>query len=402
MKVSHLTTREQIIKFFISHTKNILNKNCNEPQFYSRRGCGHIYNLIKNYFDDADLCASDVTRIYYHIFYKDEPIRDKDLFINFREGYKGRRKPKPPVMYVNETNVNRIRLKEIYTIDETISKLNENKICEKNNRMCSFTSKLVKSLYEHTNIKDFKYEIPYRCRLKIIHGKLDKNELCYCVICKNAKDPEKSTTKTCSPECQSIHRSQIAKVSNDLSGCRSRESIDKAAKARSWYKHSDETKAKIGKSNSVKWNDESFRKKMEEVTIKYNVRERQSQTMKDMILRGEFTPKSENRKRAKRVFSDITNINYRSTWELKFHEENLNLIYENKRIPYFDTTQNDWRVYIVDFEDAQNKILFEIKPTSELGEQNYKDKCKYTEEWCRENGYQFKVITEKDYDFRNI
>jgi hypothetical protein len=122
-----------------------------------------------------------------------------------------------------------------------------------------------------------------------------------------------------------------------------------------------------------------------------------SQTMKRKILNGEFTPKSENRKRSKRIKSNITGLSYRSNWELIFHENNPKLQYELIRIKYMD--DNIERVYITDFVDIDNKIIYEIKPTSELKNKNFLNKLKYTEDWCLKNKFQYKVITEKDYNF---
>jgi hypothetical protein len=57
------------------------------------------------------------------------------------------------------------------------------------------------------------------------------------------------------------------------------------------------------------------------------------------------------------------------------------------------------RIYITDFVDHKNRIIYEIKPSSELSDSNFIIKKKFAEKWCIENNYTYKVITEKDYNF---
>lgn len=52
-------------------------------------------------------------------------------------------------------------------------------------------------------------------------------------------------------------------------------------------------------------------------------------------------------------------------------------------------------IYIIDFVDFQNKILYEIKPDSEkLNEKNLA-KFEAAKNWAKNNGYIFEIITEK-------
>ena len=93
----------------------------------------------------------------------------------------------------------------------------------------------------------------------------------------------------------------------------------------------------------------------------------------------------------------IDNGSVDRTWELIFHEDNPKLEYEKLRLSYMDGENQ--RIYITDFVDFDNKIIYEIKPSSELNQTNFLNKKKYTEEWCSKNKFLYKVITEKDYNF---
>ena len=120
-------------------------------------------------------------------------------------------------------------------------------------------------------------------------------------------------------------------------------------------------------------------------------------------------------------------IIYRSSYELRFMrwcDSNPNIIKwgsESNIIPYYDSTQRKVRRYFVDnFIELQkdnkiHKYLIEIKPSSQtvapinkkykrkstmLYEQtmfiNNQEKWAAAKDWCKKNGYQFAIITEKD------
>lgn len=64
------------------------------------------------------------------------------------------------------------------------------------------------------------------------------------------------------------------------------------------------------------------------------------------------------------------------------------------KIKYYCTLTNKTRTYIVDFVDYENRILYEVKPKINTTNQNVLDKEKYAIQWCKENNYEFKYITE--------
>jgi len=95
----------------------------------------------------------------------------------------------------------------------------------------------------------------------------------------------------------------------------------------------------------------------------------------------------------------IKGKSYRSTWDAFFHIVNNDLEYETIRLPYyFDGKKH---IYIVDFVNKKDKILYEIKPDSERKNERNILKEKVAIEWCIVNGYNYKIITnewfEKNY-----
>lgn len=123
-----------------------------------------------------------------------------------------------------------------------------------------------------------------------------------------------------------------------------------------------------------------------------------SDRMKEKILKGEFTPNTNNR----HTHFDVTYRGkvFRSSWEAvfycKYHETYQ---YEKLRIPY--TFDNENHIYIVDFINEQDKIAVEIKPSSIL-ERNSKEQAKLNalKTWCINNEYKLWVVDEND--IRNI
>lgn len=121
--------------------------------------------------------------------------------------------------------------------------------------------------------------------------------------------------------------------------------------------------------------------------------QKQSIKMKQLILDGLFTPTITNRWTHSRISVQLFNkiINVRSSWEAYFLICNPDLLYEKIRIPYF--IENINKIYIVDFVDDTNKILYEIKP-----EKTKNNITKLKEiaaiNWANSNGYTYKVISD--------
>jgi hypothetical protein len=126
-------------------------------------------------------------------------------------------------------------------------------------------------------------------------------------------------------------------------------------------------------------------------------KKKQSDTMKDKILNGSFTPNITNSWCNSRTEVLIQGkISYvRSSWEAIFWALNDNLEYESVRIPYV-TEVGKKRNYIVDFYDSVKNILYEIKPKSEKDKMSNIVKTEYAIEYCKCNNIDY-VIIDDDY-----
>lgn len=121
---------------------------------------------------------------------------------------------------------------------------------------------------------------------------------------------------------------------------------------------------------------------------------KRSETMKNKIKNGEFTPKSTNYRTYKKIEVHYNNINYsfRSSWEalFLFLNQDKNLQFEKIRLRYYDTELNLERIYITDFYDPVTNTIYEIKP-SKYCNQNFLDKKKSV----IDNNYNFVLINEE-------
>jgi hypothetical protein len=122
-----------------------------------------------------------------------------------------------------------------------------------------------------------------------------------------------------------------------------------------------------------------------------------SARLKKAIAEGRFTPHVSNswcHSRRKVVIGERV-VNVRSTWEEKFLLANPTFDYEKTRIQYIDL-HGVQRTYIVDFTDKDGN-LYEIKPTSKVGECN--EKILAAIKYAAEKNVTFNLVTEKDFSF---
>jgi len=118
-----------------------------------------------------------------------------------------------------------------------------------------------------------------------------------------------------------------------------------------------------------------------------------SNGIKKSILSGKYTPKSNNRLTHKET--SYKGINYRSSWECVWAYFNENHLYEKIRISYLDEHGSN-RTTIVDFFDSIDRILYEIKPTKILNNENTQYKIKGIRHYCEKHGIEFIIISEKE------
>jgi len=125
--------------------------------------------------------------------------------------------------------------------------------------------------------------------------------------------------------------------------------------------------------------------------------------MKLKIKRGEFTPCITNSFSGSKTYiiKNNQNICMRSSWDAMFQLLNPDFLYEKIRVPYLSSIDNKIHIYIIDFVDEKNKILYEVKPQSWMEDLTIKDKEKGAIIWALENGYSYKFIND-DYFKKNI
>ena len=125
---------------------------------------------------------------------------------------------------------------------------------------------------------------------------------------------------------------------------------------------------------------------------------KQSKILKEKIKNGGYTPCVTNSWNRSRIFM-LDNIKFRSSWDFLFYlickDKNIKIEYEKIRIPYYDVKSKRNRIYITDFYDSKNKIIYEIKPESLENDLRNKNKFESAEKYAIENGMTFKIINEK-------
>jgi hypothetical protein len=123
-----------------------------------------------------------------------------------------------------------------------------------------------------------------------------------------------------------------------------------------------------------------------------------SKQVKERIKLGKWTPECTNSWCYSRYSiqfyrnGNIVNQKVRSSWEAFFQLLNPNLLYEKLRLPY--TYKGEWHTYLIDFIDIENKIVYELKPSSEIKKNRNILKENVLIKWCIENNYTYKKIDE--------
>lgn len=155
-----------------------------------------------------------------------------------------------------------------------------------------------------------------------------------------------------------------------------------------WF--SEATKAKLAESNRITHTSEEFKRKHEETYKRSHVKI--SHSMKQNIILGVFTPPITNSWTHWSAYAVNTSgvmVKFRSSWEAGFWLV-TKLEYEKIRIPYqFGEAK---KVYIVDFHDSKNRILYEVKPNSARETAKNAAKAAAAQEWCLANNYTYEII----------
>ena len=125
----------------------------------------------------------------------------------------------------------------------------------------------------------------------------------------------------------------------------------------------------------------------------------------DKFKRGLFTDISEKYQQPKDKYMNQQLFpEYRSSWELAFYKycESSDLVEkwatESISIPYINPKDGQQHRYFPDvFMQTKNgKFVIEIKPGNQTGNPINKSKWEAADRWCKEHGYKFVVVTEKE------
>lgn len=380
-----------IIDFFQTHCNNKLNKNVYNITFYRNRKKEHIYHYIQEYFKGTVLENGSIAQKYYHIYWNHLDIPSTS-FCNFQVGY---RKGKRTINSKNTTWIKNF----LNSFKETELSASYSTELARTCLLSHFQKSSYKSLSQETKLLSFilneQTQLNTDNYSKVVFF-LVEEKYCICGAFKKIKKPLQ-VTQTCGNKQCVNNIARYHSLDRDISYLQTEETKQKRVQSRSWYRPSEETKAKIVESNKKTWTPE---KKIQQVeTNKANgVYERSSKKIKQKILTGEYTPKTQNRLTHKRLTSSLTGIKkYRSNWEVKFHEANLHLLYEHIRILY--TFNGVEKVYIVDFWDSNNRLAIEVKPFSMIESPQNKAKAAALREWCSVNNSSCQIVTEKDFPF---
>jgi hypothetical protein len=121
--------------------------------------------------------------------------------------------------------------------------------------------------------------------------------------------------------------------------------------------------------------------------------EKSSISQRRNIMNGTFNPQ-DNYRTKRRIELEFEEKKYyfRSSWEVCFFISNKNLEYETLRIKY--KKSNEYKIYIPDFIDHNNKIIYELKPKRQYITQS--EKMNGAIKWCLENNYKFIWINESN------
>jgi hypothetical protein len=138
----------------------------------------------------------------------------------------------------------------------------------------------------------------------------------------------------------------------------------------------------IGEQNAIKMR--AYVQSEDGLEVRRIAAEKSSITLKNLILNGSLTPKSNNRNT--HWESWYNDKRYRSSWEAFYQSLNESAQHEVLRIPYVDCAGKD-RVYIVDFVDDVNKQVIEVKPRELLDTPKMVPKKLALENWALTNGY---------------
>lgn len=223
------------------------------------------------------------------------------------------------------------------------------------NNICRFNSNLKESERINNMIKEYNLSIENNFySWKDLYDYLKGKHTCSNIDCNKECTFKRFTTgykEFCSNEC--LHRWRSYIMEGDKNN---------------FHKVSKETRKRIGRENG--------------------------QRIKRMIAEGTFTPNITNSwaKSLCTISLEGKYIKLRSSWEAYFQLHNPMCKYEKLRVPY--NYKNEWKNYIIDFIDIDNRVIYEIKPNSESNNKINTIKREAAIQWANLNNYKYIEIND--------
>lgn len=262
---------------------------------------------------------------------------------------------------------------------------------------------------QHRSLVCYHCELPYKCNLcsKAFKSKqaltlhytqqhdMDYNSMymidttCHCIHCKEAVivnyvDRKYSVNQCTNKNCASYIKRNQDKVNTFKATIYNRDQ-NKVHKIKEAYRVGA-LKREYAFRNTIL---QDGRNKKAHISDKVAIKT--STKMKEKIRDGTFTPCVTNSWCRSRC--DFNGVPYRSSFEVLFKLYYGDSVqYESTRIPYTYGSNN--HVYIVDFTDFKRKVLYEIKPKSNLHEDKVVAKVEAAQQWCKLHDYTYEVVTE--------
>lgn len=218
-----------------------------------------------------------------------------------------------------------------------------------------------------------------------LYLKVDTDGLCICGNETKYKGGIRGYNKYCSNSCRASNELKSHVVA-DITKERIRVALKKSKNAEEHYKRMSLNRKGV--------NNPRHNRSSEDWKKSY---EKQSNTIKEKIKRGEFTPCVTNSWANSRCKLNVDGFSklYRSSWDAAFQILNIKCEYEKLRIPYISPFDNKEHIYIVDFIDYEDRIVYEIKPTSCKNNSIFKIKEVALIDWCNKNDFGYSIITEE-------
>lgn len=229
-----------------------------------------------------------------------------------------------------------------------------------------------------------------RCKNRIMHGHdIWKNnfDMLYNIDPNIRREYEKKcrakTSQNGGEACQKLHREKIVK--NNLFSTGIPFQKGNISWNKGLTKENNASLRKLSESRKGQGNPMYGFKMTEEQ------KQQKSKLMKEKILSGKFTPKSNNRNTHWDAL--FNGRKYSSSWEALFHSRHPRALYEELRISY--NYMNEEFVYIDDFVDHHNMTVAEVKPKELCSDLKTQAKLNALKKWAIENSYKFILVDKK-------